>query len=289
MIKVEKYGVILSATEKEFENKGVLNPGVYQEGETVHLLYRAIGEGSFSSIGYAKTKGALKIVDRQGHPLIVPKEKYESHGIQDARIVKIEDIYYITYGAYDGINSMGVLATTKDLVHFEKHGVITPRFNYEEYKRCITNEKNAGLNPKYLYYYNLFSEIGIISDENRLLSIKDVTLFPRKINGKFAMLIGIWPGIQIVYFDDFADLTKEFWTNYLENLIDYVVLDPKSIFEVNHMGVGGPPLETKEGWILIYYGVQETTTGKNYSAKCALLDIDHPEIEIARLDYPILA
>ncbi|HSN47853.1 MAG TPA: hypothetical protein VLR29_03745, partial [Flavobacterium sp.] len=182
-----------------------------------------------------------------------------------------------------------VLATSKDLVHIEKHGVITPRINYEDYKHCITNEKNDGLNPKYLYYYNLFSEIGIIADEKRLLNVKDVTLFSRKINGRFAMLIGIWPGIQIVYFDAFEDLTEEFWKNYLENLINYIVLDPKSVFEVNHLGVGGPPIETEEGWVLIYYGVQETTTGKNYSAKCALLDIDHPEIEIARLDYPIIA
>jgi predicted GH43/DUF377 family glycosyl hydrolase len=41
------------------------------------------------------------------------------------RVVKIEETYYVTYTAYDGINVMGALATSKDLIHFEKHGIIT--------------------------------------------------------------------------------------------------------------------------------------------------------------------
>jgi predicted GH43/DUF377 family glycosyl hydrolase len=35
------------------------------------------------------------------------------------RVVKIEETYYVTYTAYDGINVMGALATSKDLIHFE--------------------------------------------------------------------------------------------------------------------------------------------------------------------------
>ena len=289
MIKVEKHGIILSPTQEEFENKGVLNPAIYQEGDMVHILYRAVQVGDFSSIGYAKTAGPLKVVERKNRPIIAPDFDYEKEGIRDPRIVKIDDTYYITYNSYDGMNTMGALATSTDLVHFKKHGIITPQINYEEYKKCVTNTKNAKLNPKYLFYYNLFSEIGTLTDERRLLSDKDVVLFPRKINGKFAMLHRIWPGIQIVYFDDWKDLTKEFWKNYLENLVDYIVLDPKGPFEVNHIGVGGPPIETEDGWLLIYYGVQETTTGKTYHAKAALLQIDKPEIEIARLDTPLFS
>ena len=60
------------------------------------------------------------------------------------------------------------------------------------------------------YYYNLFAQIGLAADEFRLLRDKDVVLFPRKINGKYAMLHRIWPGIQIVYFEDWRDLTKSF-------------------------------------------------------------------------------
>ncbi|WP_333600776.1 hypothetical protein [Flavobacterium sp.] len=48
-----------------------------------------------------------------------PEFDYESHGIEDPRIVQIEDTYYLTFTAYDGINAPGYLATSKDLVHFE--------------------------------------------------------------------------------------------------------------------------------------------------------------------------
>ncbi len=289
MIKVEKYGIILSATEKEFESKGVLNPGIYQEDDKLHILYRAIQEGNFSSIGYAETKGPLKVVKRLEKALIKPELNYEKKGVLDARIVNIEDTFYITYAAYDGVNTLGALATSKDLIHIEKHGIITPQLNYEDYKKCVTNKKNSKLNPKYLFYYNLFSEIGALEDRFRLLSVKDVVLFPKKIRGQFALLLSIWPGIQIAYFDNFKDLTKEYWHNFFENLIDHIVLDPRSVFEANHMGVGGPPIETEYGWLLIYYGVQETTTGKSICAKAALLQIDKPEIEISRIDEPIFA
>ena len=288
MITIEKHGIILSPTEREFENNGVLNPGVYQEGNTVHLLYRAVQHGNLSTIGYAKTEGPYEIVERLDKPLINRDFDYESHGVEDARIVKIEDTYYITYTAYDGVNAMGALATSKDLITFEKHGIITPKVNYQEYERFILCCGNK-LNPKYHHYFRLFAQIGLVADEFRLLRDKDVVLFPRKINGKFAMLHRIWPGIQIAYFEDWTELTDSYWKNYLENLTDYIVLDPKGIFEVNYIGAGGPPIETIDGWLLIYHGVEETTKGGIYHAKAALLQLDKPEIEIARLDLPLFS
>ncbi len=288
MVTIEKLGIILSPTEKEFENTGVLNPGIYQEGNTVHILYRATQQGNFSTIGYAKTDGPIKIVERMEKPLIIRDFDYEKQGVEDARIVKIEDTYYITYTAYDGINAMGALAISKDLIHFEKQGVITPRINYEEYENHVISCKDK-LNPKYHEYYNLFSQIGLVKDEFRLLRDKDVVLFPRKIKGKFVMLHRIWPGIQIVQFEDWKELTEAFWEDYLKNLHTHILLDPKDIFEVNYIGAGGPPIETEFGWLIIYHGVQETTRGKIYHAKAALLQLDNPEIEIARLPYPLFS
>jgi len=288
MITVEKHGIILSPTNREFENNGVLNPGIYQEGNTVHILYRAVQKGNLSTIGYAKTEGPFKITERLEYPLIIRDFDYEKHGVEDPRIVKIEDTYYITYTAYDGINAMGALATSKDLIHFEKHGIITPKINYQEYEKLVLC-CGTKINPKYHHYYNLFSQIGLVGDESRLLRDKDLTFFPRKINGKFAMLHRIWPGIQIVYFDHWEDLTKSFWENYLKNLTDYIVIDPKGAFEVSYIGAGGPPIETKNGWLMIYHGVQETHKGVIYHAKAALLQLDKPENEIARLDLPLFS
>ena len=42
MIEVEKEGIILTGTDLEFENEGVLNPGAIREGDSVHLLYWAV-------------------------------------------------------------------------------------------------------------------------------------------------------------------------------------------------------------------------------------------------------
>lgn len=289
MITIEKLGILLSPTDLDFENNGVFNAGIYQEDNILHILYRAVEHGNFSTIGYAKTEGPLNIIKRNEKPLIQRDFDYEKHGVEDPRIVKIEDTYYITYTAYDGVNAMGALATSKDLVHFEKHGIITPHVNYQEYEdyvNCCGGEK---LNPKYHQYYNLFAQIGLVDDEFRLLRDKDIVLFPRKVNGKFVLLHRIWPGIQIVQFEDWKELTEPFWEDYLKNLIHHIVLDPKDIFEVDYIGAGGPPIETEFGWLLIYHGVQETITGKIYHAKAALLQLDKPEIELARLPYPLFS
>jgi predicted GH43/DUF377 family glycosyl hydrolase len=145
------------------------------------------------------------------------------------------------------------------------------------------------LNPKYHEYYNLFAQIGLESDETRLLRDKDVVLFPRKINGQFVLLHRIWPGIQIVKFNNWNELTVSFWENYLQNLTDYIILDPKDAYETSYIGAGAPPIETPDGWLLIYHGVHETTRGKIYHAKAALLHLEKPEIEISRLPYPLFS
>ena len=289
MLAIEKQGVILSPGELEFENNGVLNPGIYQEGDNVHIFYRAVAEGNLSTIGYAKANGPTNIVERHKQPLIICELDYEKHGLEDARIVKIEDIYYLTYTAYDGVNAMGALAISKDLMHFEKKGIITPQVNYMEYKHHLEHCNQGILNPKYYYYFNLFAELGLVDEKHRLLMDKDIVLFPRKINGKFVMLHRIWPGIQIVKFESWADLTKPFWENYLTDLTSHIVLDPKYDFEVNYIGAGCPPIETEGGWLLIYHGVCETIIGKTYHATAALLDLNQPEKVIARLKQPLFS
>ncbi len=86
MITIEKHGILLSPTGNDFENNGVLNPGIYQEGNTVHIFYRAVEDGNFSTIGYAKTEGPLQITERKAEPLIFRDFDYDKHGMEDARI-----------------------------------------------------------------------------------------------------------------------------------------------------------------------------------------------------------
>ncbi|NJN27025.1 MAG: pesticidal protein Cry7Aa [Cyclobacteriaceae bacterium] len=289
MLEVVKEGILLSPSKLTFENNGVLNPGVYQDGDDIHIFYRAVEDGNFSTIGYAKMNGPTHVVERHNRPLIGRDFEYEKHGVEDARVVKIEETYYMTYTAYDGVNAMGALAISKDLKHWEKKGIITPPVNYKEYKYNLECCNQQLLNPKYHYYYYLFSDIGMMDNDRILVRDKDIVLFPRKIDGKFVMLHRLWPGIQIVKFDNWEDLTKDFWTAYLRDLTSHIVLDPLYGFEVNYVGAGCPPIETEDGWLIIYHGVCETTIGKTYHAAAALLDRHKPEQVIARLRQPLFS
>jgi len=64
MIEVKKEGVILSKTELEFENEGVLNPAVIRIGDSVHIFYRAVQLWNQSTIGYCRLDGPLNIAER---------------------------------------------------------------------------------------------------------------------------------------------------------------------------------------------------------------------------------
>ena len=51
MLTIRKEGILLKKTELAFENDSVLNPGIVQEGNIVHMLYRAVRSGNYSTIG----------------------------------------------------------------------------------------------------------------------------------------------------------------------------------------------------------------------------------------------
>ena len=284
MVTVKKEGVIIKETNLIFENDGVLNPAVMQEGNSVHMFYRAVRKGNYSTIGYCKFDGPLKLIERNEEPLIIPQFEYESHGVEDGRIVKIDDLYFLTYTAYDGINAMGALAVSTDLKYFERHGIIVPQFSYDEFKRLA--ECNAPLNEKYERYQahnNTHTNLGKI----KLLWDKNVVFFPRRINGKLFFLHRIRPDIQIAAVNNLKELTKEYWQNYFLHLDENIVLVPKYKHEVSYIGAGCPPIETENGWLLIYHGVHDTPQGYVYSACAALLDLENPHKEIARLPYAL--
>nr|MBP8244612.1 hypothetical protein [Chitinophagaceae bacterium] len=113
MPSVIKNGVLLEKTCLVFENEGVLNPAVIRENDIIHLFYRAVSKGNYSSVGYCRLSGPLTVAERSDSPLLFPQFDYESKGMEDPRIVKIDDLYYLSYTAYDGINALGALAVSK--------------------------------------------------------------------------------------------------------------------------------------------------------------------------------
>ena len=282
MIEVKKEGIIITKTDFEFENEGVLNPAVIREGDCVHIFYRAVQLGNYSSIGYCKLDGPLNVVERWDKPIIIAEKDFELHGVEDARIVKIDDLYYLTYTGYDGTNARGALATSKDLIHFEKQGILVPHITYAEFVSLV--ESAGKVNENYYLNQQFYYQAADI-EKKILLWDKNVVFFPRKIKGKFVFLHRIRPGIQLVSVKSLKELTKAFWKNYFLNFQDHIVLDPVHEHESSYIGSGCPPIETEQGWLLIYHGVQETEKGFVYSACAALLDLDNPLIEIARLPY----
>ena len=286
MIKVTKHGVILEKTDAGFENEGVLNPAVQQEGDTIHLFYRAVSKGNYSSIGYSKLKGPLAVEERFDVPLLFPQMEYESHGIEDPRITKIEDTYYMTYTAYDGVNAMGTLALSKDLVHFEKYGIVVPQVTYDEFKHLVGFVK--AINGKYERYNNR-NNLLTIPDKQILVWDKNLIFFPRRIQGHLFFLHRIKPDIQIVGVKALEELTKDFWEQYLIHIRENIVISSKYDHEASYVGGGCPPIETEAGWLIIYHGVHDTPKGFVYTACAALLDLDNPQTELSRLPYALFS
>jgi len=285
MLSVEKLGIILSKTTLAFECEGVLNPAVIKIGTSIHMFYRAVAKDNYSTIGYCKLSIPLAVETRNETPLLFPQAEYEFQGLEDPRIVEIEGVFYLTYTAYDGINALGCLATSTDLIHWKKHGIIVPKITYDEFKHFT--ETDGTIHEKYIRF-NDYQKSHEKQDRNVFLWDKNLVFFPRKIDGKFYFLHRIKPDIQIVVaIEKLEDLTIHFWQNYFLQFDEHIILTPKFEHEVSYIGSGCPPIETPEGWLLIYHGVHDTIKGYVYSACAALLDLKNPAIELARLPYPL--
>ncbi len=284
MIEVRKHGIILEKTDLGFEKDGVLNPAAIREGEFVHVFYRAVSTGNYSTVGYYKTRDPLTVEFRQDTPVLFPQFEYESQGVEDPRITKIDDTFYLTYSAYDGINAMGAVAISKDLITFEKLGIITPQLNFDDFKRLAGSKKP--LNKKYARFNDRHRRF-TGTNKTVLVWDKNLIFFPRRIGGRLHFLHRIKPDIQIAAVENLQDLTKEYWENYLLHFDENTAITPKYNHEVSYVGGGCPPIETEHGWLIIYHGVYDTVRGYVYTACAALLDLENPWKVLARLPYPL--
>lgn len=114
-------------------------------------------------------------------------------------------------------------------------------------------------------------------------------MFPRKIDGKYAMLsrpsdTGHTPFGDIFYSQS-PDL--EYWGHHRH--VMSTVKEDASAWQGTKIGPGPVPIETDEGWILIYHGVLNTCNGFVYRMGAALLDLEQPWKVIARSKAYILA
>jgi beta-1,2-mannobiose phosphorylase / 1,2-beta-oligomannan phosphorylase len=284
MVKVRREGIIIGPTNLKFENQGVLNPACIKVGNNVHMFYRAVRKGNFSSIGYCKLDGPLKVAERSSKPILFPQYKYEAHGTEDPRITYLNGVYYMTYVGYDGKNARVAYATSKDLKKFRKGGLLTPKITYDKAENLF---RSCGkLKDRYYLFESYYKDK---AGKDVLLWEKDAFLFPKKIKGKFALIHRILPDIQVILFKDFKDLTLDYWKEHFRSLCDHIVLQSHHWFETRNIGGGAPPIETKKGWLLIYHAVDDMDVGRTYRAGAALLDKKNPTKLLGHLHEPLLS
>jgi len=118
--------------EIHWEEKDVFNPAAVVRNGKVFLLYRAedtIGKYSGTSrIGLAVSEDGLRF-RKMNKPVLFPENdslkviEWEG-GAEDPRVIESGDgTYVMTYTAYDGTTARLLIATSRDLMHWTKHGV----------------------------------------------------------------------------------------------------------------------------------------------------------------------
>ncbi|MDI9259765.1 glycoside hydrolase family 130 protein [Alicyclobacillus sendaiensis] len=129
---------VLEPGPRDWEQKDVFNPtAVVHEGK-VYMFYRAedfqgmgIWNGT-SRIGLAISEDGFSF-HKLDHPILEPSEPYElPGGCEDPRITKIDGRYYMTYTAFDGVTARLCLASSDDLIHWQKYGCMLPGFRGEK-------------------------------------------------------------------------------------------------------------------------------------------------------------
>lgn len=259
-----------------WEERNVLNPTAIVKNNKIYLLYRAQDSLGTSRIGMAISEDGLHF-KKMTEPIFFPdadsmkvyewnykKDKTEQtnseecyfcyfDGVEDPRIVESKaGDYFMTYTSYDGKTARLSIASSKDLLTWQKHGLV------------LKNEK----------YKNTWSKAGAIVSE--LVGNK---IIAKKINEKYWMYFGD-TNIFMAYSDDLIN-----WevaeNSESKKLIS--VLHPRMGYFDSRLVEPGPfALLTDNGILLIYNGsnaenFSDTSLPKfTYAAGQALFDKNKP-------------
>jgi predicted GH43/DUF377 family glycosyl hydrolase len=114
---------------------------------------------------------------------------------------------------------------------------------------------------------------------------KDAALFPRRFNGRWVMIHRPAP----------TRGGAHMWLSYSPDLRhwgDHTLLVEArkgAWWDADKIGLGPPPLETPEGWLVMYHGAHMTSSGPIYRVGFVLLDLENPEIVLRRSDTWVMA
>jgi predicted GH43/DUF377 family glycosyl hydrolase len=256
-----KNNPILKPNKKNnWEAAKVYNPGVVYYNNKYNLFYRAVGFGKNwkSVIGFAISKDGVKF-KRSAKPILLPKGKLETRGLEDPRITKVGDKCFMAMAAYDGKVPRLNTAVSNDLIHWRRNGRALSGWKLEKAGGRYVEWRDG--KPKIVPQPNEWSKSGGI--------------FPEKINNKYWLLFGEFE----MWLAESKDGKK--WQADNKPLIS-----PRQgkYFDNNYVEMGPPPLKTKEGWLVLYHGIDKKFF---YRLGYLLLDFKNPRKILYRSTKPI--
>jgi predicted GH43/DUF377 family glycosyl hydrolase len=260
----------------EWESNDTFNPAAIVKDGKVVVLYRAedkagkeIGKRT-SRIGYAESKNGTTF-SRRDTPVLFPdndaqKEMEWPGGCEDPRIAVTEDgLYVIFYTQWNQDKARIGVATSRDLIQWEKHGPI--------FKKV---------------YGGKFNEIWSKS-ASILTTLKRDKLVIAKVKGKYWLYFGE-SHVNVATSDDLIN-----WTPVVdkdENLVN-LISPRKGYFDSNLTECGPPAILTDYGILLLYNGKNDKGadgdlrfTPNSYCAGQVLFDKNDPTKVLRRLDVP---
>ncbi|MEK7548436.1 MAG: glycosidase [Patescibacteria group bacterium] len=244
---------ILAPTNRQWENRAVFNCAATEFEGRVLLLYRAQGSEGISRFGLAFSDDGYHISERLPEPVFEPDSdtEYEQLGVEDPRITKIGQTYYITYTAASRYPPVG---------------------DWDDRQHPKGSPWRVRVSVAHTHDFRTFTRHGVIISH---IDSKDAALFPEKLDGQFVMIHRVVPDIRLAIADGL--------THFKER--GPILWPSPSGWDSDRIGVGAPPIKTPHGWVLIYHGVGQNRT---YSLGLALLDLDDPTVTLARTTTPIL-
>lgn len=222
--KLKRYSsapIMLPDPTSVWENFNVFNPSVIFDNGLFHMHYRAQGIDWISRIGYAVSSDGVHW-NRLRQPVLQPEFEYESRGVEDPRVTKIDGMFYMTYTAYGPYSGAG--GEVAD-------GSILPMIARSS--NLITWERVAPI---------------VRGEDN-----KDHMLFPRRFNGRYLAFHRRRPCIWLAYSDDLTQWREQAMCK---------VMGPRSDnwWDNTSVGANGVPIETALGWLAFYHAYDKTST-----------------------------
>jgi len=238
---------IISPRGNGWESAGTFNPAVTLRNGTFIMLYRAQDKNGTSRLGYAESTDGIHFTRRQ-EPVLSPQTDYEKEGgVEDPRLVKFEDTYYLTYTGYNKKDAQLCLATSKDLIHWERKGVILPAYK---------GNWNVGWT-------------------------KSGAIVPEKINGRYWMY---FLGTSADKTDQTGLAYSSDLIHWTEATREPVLPKRPGKFDSRVVEPGPPPIVTKDRIVLIYNGADDNLI---YRTAVAMFDRNDPTKLISRSDEPV--